>query len=1294
LLRWIWYLAAAVVVACAALVSLGQYYFSYLDDYREPLVRMATARLPFGVEVDALHADWTGLAPTFRVRGLRLHAPEDPAITILAAGESEIRIDIIRSLFALAPRLRHIVAGDVQLGFREDAAGHWSIAGAGAPRSPANREAILDFFLAIEEITLERSRIVLQPAGGERVETQDARLSMQNYLRLRRLGVQLRDAASGAALDLLLEARGDPRKRGDFSARAYARLDQVQLSRLQPLAGARLRLPRGSLSGELWADVDAGGRWSLRGNVDSPELELPVLGSGRRLEPLRDIALALRLDYGDGSGTAWISRGSATWYGQSLELERLRLEARRGADASHGEFAAEYLDVGALAGIATASKLLDGPWGDALAELAPYGGLVNARLSLDKAPAQPLRFRLRSQFKDLSASPWRSAPGVRNAQGYVDLDARGGHVDLDSGAITLEFPRLYHQDIDFASARGRVSWSRDPGGLSVGSELLQLQDEIGSYAARFGLRLNRNPEIEDEFTLAVGMGAGDVSLRDRFVPYTVDERLRAWIDRAVLDGRVEEGAFAMRSAFGRPDGSRALSVQLALGLAEAAVDFHPDWPPVTGARGRLLVDGRVTRVQLEDGEILGSRIRDVRVNVQPGPDGRRVMVDGRVDSDLGAVLRFVNGSPLARITRGAVGEWRGSGPVALDLELDLPLTKAPVPDNARIDVKAELGGNRLSLGGLGITVDGLRGALGYGLAEGLSSERLEASLWGRPTTARISPAPGRPGAIRIEAEGAAGVPDVERWLGVAVGGAVSGETAFRLLAEQREHGFETRVESDLRGIVSDLPAPLAKDPAEPRALRVDWSARGEGAARISAALTGVGSLEADRDSDGRVAGEILLGEGKPPAAGGEGLRLRGRLGEADAGEWIVATSRLLAQNAGRGIGDGGFRVDGFELQSARLLGAELPGLRLDSRRLDGDFLLAFSAGEISGEFRAPADRGQPLGLQLTTLDLARFLPVKPDTLPEPDAGVATAPPDAAPPPPEDPWNRLAGARVPLLDVHIDALRRGEVALGEWRFQLGSEGEVLAIREAVATLPGARLAGVAGKGGASLQLSWVDGAARTALAAGLVLTDAEAFFRNAGYDPPVDSRKGSLDLSLAWPGNPLALKMADARGLLDLAFEDGRLLRGGGNNPLMRTFGLLRFDELFRRLRLDFKDFYESGLAFDRFEAGIDVGGGFAKTREPVALRGPTARLRLSGQTDLRQDLIEADLIVTLPIGSNLPWLAALAGGLPAAAGAYVASRLFEDQLGRFSSAVYKVTGSLEEPQLDFVKVFDQPEPPR
>jgi uncharacterized protein YhdP len=63
----------------------------------------------------------------------------------------------------------------------------------------------------------------------------------------------------------------------------------------------------------------------------------------------------------------------------------------------------------------------------------------------------------------------------------------------------------------------------------------------------------------------------------------------------------------------------------------------------------------------------------------------------------------------------------------------------------------------------------------------------------------------------------------------------------------------------------------------------------------------------------------------------------------------------------------------------------------------------------------------------------------------------------------------------------------------------------------------------------------------------------------------------------------------------------------------------------------------------------------------------------------------------VPVASNLPWIAALAGGLPAAAGAYVASKVFEDQFASMSSAVYSLEGSWSEPKLEFSRVFsDKP----
>jgi uncharacterized protein YhdP len=58
------------------------------------------------------------------------------------------------------------------------------------------------------------------------------------------------------------------------------------------------------------------------------------------------------------------------------------------------------------------------------------------------------------------------------------------------------------------------------------------------------------------------------------------------------------------------------------------------------------------------------------------------------------------------------------------------------------------------------------------------------------------------------------------------------------------------------------------------------------------------------------------------------------------------------------------------------------------------------------------------------------------------------------------------------------------------------------------------------------------------------------------------------------------------------------------------------------------------------------------------------------------------------VASNLPWVAVLTGGLPVAAGVYIASKVFEDELDRLSSAVYIIDGSLAEPDVRFDRLFD------
>ena len=67
--------------------------------------------------------------------------------------------------------------------------------------------------------------------------------------------------------------------------------------------------------------------------------------------------------------------------------------------------------------------------------------------------------------------------------------------------------------------------------------------------------------------------------------------------------------------------------------------------------------------------------------------------------------------------------------------------------------------------------------------------------------------------------------------------------------------------------------------------------------------------------------------------------------------------------------------------------------------------------------------------------------------------------------------------------------------------------------------------------------------------------------------------------------------------------------------------------------------------------------------------------------------VDGRLVATLPVATNLPWVVALMGGLPAAAGVYVTSKLVEKQVDRLSSISYKISGSWDDVDVEVDRIF-------
>jgi uncharacterized protein YhdP len=168
-------------------------------------------------------------------------------------------------------------------------------------------------------------------------------------------------------------------------------------------------------------------------------------------------------------------------------------------------------------------------------------------------------------------------------------------------------------------------------------------------------------------------------------------------------------------------------------------------------------------------------------------------------------------------------------------------------------------------------------------------------------------------------------------------------------------------------------------------------------------------------------------------------------------------------------------------------------------------------------------------------------------------------------------------------------------------------------------------------------------------------------------------------------------MHDMSGSLKFAARNGRFPDSSSSaSGAARVLGIFNFDNLMRRLRFDFTDIYKSGIAYDRLDGATQFNDGKMQFVSPLEITGPGSMFRITGDIDFGLDRANMELVATLPVASNLPWFAALAGGVPLAAGAYVFSKVFESSVNNLSSVVYTITGNWADPQVNFKRIYDSP----
>lgn len=1284
LLNSLWLLAALLIIVVAIVVALGRELVPLAGRYQGQVNQFISDQIGLPITTATLAGTWEGFAPRLVASGVEIHGRdgEAPAITLERA---VAQLDLWRSLLSFGVVWRELEASGVQVIAEEDAEGRWWVAGLPiGDGNGATLAMVRDLLTETRLLRIEQATAELHFFSGTRVSLRAPSVRIDNSGDFHRTVARLAFADDPEdAARVIFEASGSPRA-GGFRGRGHIALNRINfdgtVSALArqwfPAQVERVGDIATDLDLALWFDWEEGALLNGRGTLRAAELPLGWVVDAGSLTDL-DAAITAWYQPGEDWGLT-VQNLRVTWAGEAVEPLSLTFRQRVGRRWGELDLVVDQLDLAVTHDLLRRTVLLDERLAGVLDQLQPTGVVRGLELDLDLSADAPAVLA-RGNLDRVALEPWRGAPAARNVSGYFEVRGADGFVELDSPeGLQLLYAPVYQDYMPYGAVRGRVDWRWRPDSrrVEVVSGPIAIDGDEGQGTAWLyldvpTLRGDRAPHMD----LMVALRNSRVAFVDRYLPAVLDPGLRQWLDRALVAGEIPEAGFIWRGALaGGNPGERTLQVHAR--VEDATLDYHADWPALTGLSATLLVDDGLLDVWADGAETGGARVGETQVRLRPAHgDGLRLNVRGQLFTDAGNALEVLRDSPVAGYLEG-LGGWRLEGRAEANLDLDIPLAGA---SGEEYQVGVTLAEGRIHLPDTALDIDGIDGRVDFSLADGLASRGLTGRFLGQRLDASVE---GGPGETLVNLSSRLTVEALSPWLGPA-GAYLAGHgdiTGQLRLAPAGEDPV-LHLTSDLQGLAIDLPAPFGKEAEQALSLAATLSFSG-GDLRIHGALRDRLALALRFDDGAFRAGAVELMAESAALPREPVLLVRGALPSLDWADWqpfiagqdnVEGGLRALSPRLDLAIGDLTFQ--GFSLGETTLRGG-----------LDGDdsWRLSLTSDRVAGEVVPGGERAR---LRLEYLHLPSLAA---------EAGWGELQEgeeaDAVDEGGDGFLDRLDPRGIPALDFAADLITLGERDLGSLAFISTPLADGVRIEAIQGTVRGLTLPDAQSEEVPQLaELEWrVDGDRHATRFAGTVLVADFAAALTAWQLPPlVDTRAAAFTADLAWPERPWSFSAANLGGHVGIDLDNGQFYRATGvpTNTFLRLVSLLNFDTWLRRLRFDFTDLFNQGVSFDHLRGGLVFDQGVVRFDEPIVAAMPSGRVRLLGSADMVAEQLDARLVATLPVGTNLPWVAALLGGLPAAAGVYVTGRLFRRQVDQLSSLSYRVSGPWDDPKLEVDKIF-------
>lgn len=1136
---------------------------------------------------------------------------------VLRADRVLLGVDLWHSLAKRRLQLRHVELEGLHLFIEQQ-------------ESDGDNEQLLDLLFGTDlTIHVRDTTLHLQQPAKPPLQLTIAQLGWQHHdNQIIASGELLGDDEGHEQARLLF--RGQRQGQHNLSGQLYLQLERLDLARLWPQAAANGL--RSALFAELWLQVEQlaitdlqlqmrpSRLWWQQG--DAPQQELGIShGQARWQQQAGDWQLSLTDWRGDYQGERWQLPLLAA---DKQQQQRLYLQ---------------QLPLPLLSWLAP----IAGSNGTALSAWQISGQLGPFWAGTQATPGQETTFWASGQFNQLGWQPQPLFVGAEGLEGQFWLSDNQGAALVGGAAAKLLAGDHFIRDIALTQLELPLAWQQQHGQWRLATQGAKLGAKDLNSRISAALLLDDNPQLQ----LFAEVDLADAASAPSYYPLqAMPAEVSDYLSQALLGGSVSGAQILWHGPleqfpFEDNDGHFSASVP----LRAATLAFDEEWPALTALDLDLLFEDDDLWMSSGQGQIGANRIAQLTASIAPLDGDAPLLINSQISGSGNAISKVFSQSPLADSLGTTLKQLPLTGQIHGQLQLEIPLEGDA---EVKATGEARFAGNNLQILPLALALEGLHGALSFNNSQ-INAQQLKARYRGQQLTLNLDGhEQGADYQLTLDWQGHGPLAELANLNGTDGLPLLAGQLNWQARLEATlgsTDRFHLAASSDLAAVSSRLPYPLYKnaDAEQPLTLTV----KGDGD-DISAHLKLAGLAEGQALAQGSSVQSLALSIGATtlPALEAGLINLNAQSDNLALDEWL-ALRPLLAD----GDNSDSLRLGHVQLHANQFngWGASLGPASLDLFGHDHGYAL-----EVTGaDNKVALLLGEQIKIHGEQLSLRRQ---------NSDEALIPAPPTAA----------SALPNIPSITLDINQLQVDSWALGQIKASIhpwddgrrGMKIERLQLRQTHGEITVRGGWQVKGKG----IESWLDGRMST--------TDTGALADEIGLDSSMRQAQLQISGKLHWPGALWDFSRQRLNGQLRIEGKDGILTDVGGNGS--RFLGILSFQSLLRKLRLDFKDLFTKGYLFDSLSGNLNILHGVATTSD-LHLNGPSLAINISGETDLATEAIDYEVLVQPKLTSSLPVLSAFA--LTPVTGLYVfaLSKVLEPVVDVISEVKFVVAGSIDAP---------------